>query len=55
MTMNALRSTVGLVVTLSALLILFAFVTKNFIDSSGSDKRINTRITVSGMEDSARK
>ena len=48
--MQTLRSTVALVVTLSAVLILFALVTKHVMDANLESGRIMTNITVGGLD-----
>ena len=48
--MHTQRSTISLVVVLSALLIVCASLTKGYLDASRSDRLINTTITVSGLE-----
>ncbi len=49
--MSTQRSTIGLVVTLSALLIVLAFITREVLDLGPHDEGIQSRITVSGMEE----
>ena len=48
--MSAKHSTIGLVVALSVLLIVFAFMTKNLLEIRADGEGVNASISVSGLD-----